>query len=428
MNNFPNVWKNSWQMGKGGGNKMKKIIIPIFILCMFMCLSLTVGAASLSPAFDVIRASMTMIKTGVGQNSVAFTSADFENFVGATVRNVKVLTLPDAEQGKLMLGTEDITAGENISAEMIAAMRFVPAGEGSRAVFDFTTGDNDEKFVCAIAMLPSLDFSPQVASMTVSAMENVTYTGLLDAKDPDGDAMKYKIVKQARHGAVTLDDETGKYIYSPDENFSGKDKFSYVALDEYGNVSDEATVTINVAKNKSGIVYADMAGNDAYTAAVNVGEKGILVGEVVGGKRFYYPEKAVSRGEFLVMAMNAAEIPADLPKQTSFNDDALISDGVRGYVCAAERLGIIFGVEDDGGRYFMGDEAITVSQAATIVSRIISITADAQTEVPVGASGGEEITDEGLYAMAKLGFFYGMSATDTVNRASAAMIICKLIS
>ena len=407
---------------------MKKIIIPIFILCLFMCLSLTVGAASLSPAFDVIRASMTMVKTGVGQNSVAFSAADFEDFVGAGVKNLKILSLPAAEQGKLMLGADAVKAGENVPAEMIAALRFVPSAEGSRAAFDFTTGENDEKYVCAVTMLPSLDFSPDAESLTVSAVENVTYSGMLSASDPEDDAVVYKIVRQPKHGEVFLDETTGKYVYVPAENYSGKDKFTYVAKDEYGNVSEQASVTLNVKKNKRGIVYSDMKYNDAYTEAVTVGEKGILVGETVGGKRYYYPEKAVSRGDFLIMAMNAAEIPADIPARTSFADDGDISDDLRGYVCAAERLGVIFGVEKDGGRYFMGNETITVSQAATIVSRIISLTAQTPTEVPVAAKNGEEITNEGLYAMAKLGFFGGMKAEDPVDRASAAVILYKLLS
>ena len=128
------------------------------------------------------------------------------------------------------------------------------------------------------------------------------------------------------------------------------------------------------------------------------------------------------------MVMNAAEIPADLPKPTSFADDGDISDEWRGYVCAAERLGVIFGVEKDGGRYFMGDEVITVSQAATIVSRLMALTARAPAEVPASAGNGEEMTDEGLYAMAKLGFFTGMKAADTVDREAAAVILYKLIS
>ena len=91
-------------------------------------------------------------------------------------------------------------------------------------------------------------------------------------------------------------------------------------------------------------------------------------------------------------------------------------------------MGLIFGVEKDGERYFSGGETITVSQAATIVSRIISLTSQTQTEVPVAANSGEEITDEGLYVMAKLGFFGGMKAESAVDRASAAVILYKLIS
>lgn len=279
---------------------MKKIFVPLFILCLLMCLSLTVGAASISPGLAVMYGKMKMIKTGVGINSVAFCAEDFENFVGTDVSSVKILSVPDSSQGKLMLGEGEVSSGQEISAVQLAALRFVPAGEKVSASFEFAPDGGEESRLCAVTMLASLDFAPKAADISASAVENVSYSGTLTGTDPEGDTISFYAIKSPRHGTLLLDALTGAYVYTPNENYHGSDRFTYSVKDEYGNVSDAAEVKITVGKNKNGIVYVDMEKNPSYTAAVAVGEKGIIVGEVIGGQRYFYPKKPFHAVNFLL--------------------------------------------------------------------------------------------------------------------------------
>ena len=48
---------------------------------------------------------------------------------------------------------------------------------------------------------------------------------------------------------------------SPYENKTGKDSFTYVAVDPAGNVSPEAKVSIQIEKPDTKVTYADMEGN-----------------------------------------------------------------------------------------------------------------------------------------------------------------------
>lgn len=114
---------------------------------------------------------------------------------------------------------------------------------------------------------------------------------------------------------------------------------------------------------------------------------------------------------------------------TAFYDDTDISDYERGYVCAAVKNGTVFGIDTENGRCFMSSEPITVSQAATILSRMMSLSQPASTDaLPVLATQNAEITEQGLAAMKSLGFFAAESTpSDTLTRAAAAVMLCKMI-
>ncbi len=62
----------------------------------------------------------------------------------------------------------------------------------------------------------------------------------------------------------------------------------------------------------------------AYTAAVTWRSTVCSVGAQVGSRRFFEPDRAVSRGEFVTMALACAGIPAGDLMMTGFCDDAEI--------------------------------------------------------------------------------------------------------
>ena len=79
-------------------------------------------------------------------------------------------------------------------------------------------------------------------SKEVSAYNNVmvyssyAHEGYLTSYDADGDAVKYVIVEYPKNGSVIISDaDAGKYEYVHKKGFTGKDSFSYCAVDKYGN-------------------------------------------------------------------------------------------------------------------------------------------------------------------------------------------------
>jgi gliding motility-associated-like protein len=73
---------------------------------------------------------------------------------------------------------------------------------------------------------------------------------LANDTDPDGnqtiDKTAVVIVRLPQNGTLSINPENGIVIYTPNNGFSGNDDFVYTVKDNYGAVSNEATVTIIV--------------------------------------------------------------------------------------------------------------------------------------------------------------------------------------
>ncbi len=212
--------------------------------------------------------------------------------------------------------------------------------------------------------------APIAQSIDVRVYRGIPYTGTLAAIDREGDEVSFAIVTEPARGTVTLDGET--FVYTGDR--CGTDRFTYTATDSEGNTSAPATVSVTVERAKCGVTYDDMSGNAAYTAAVDLAEHGVFVGASFGGKRFFEPERAVSRGEFVAMTLKCAGIDADELTMTGFCDDADIPTWAKGCAVSALQCGLIRGVGTENGMAFRAEEGVTLAEAATVLDRLLRVT------------------------------------------------------
>jgi hypothetical protein len=148
----------------------------------------------------------------------------------------------------------------------------------------------------------------------------------------------------------------------------------------------------------------------------------------VGNLYYFYPEKSVTRAEFLVMAMNAVgitEVPAC--DATVFADDADIPESMMSYVATAYEMKYISGSLSDGKLCFLPNEEITRAQAAVILSNIVGLCDVAVTptfadhsEIPVWAS-------DAIYSLNAAGIMGSMdgyiSPVSKITRAQTAQML-----
>lgn len=219
---------------------------------------------------------------------------------------------------------------------------------------------------------PAAQGAPIAQNLEVKAYRGVPYTGTLRAVDNEGEAVTFALATLPAKGSVTLEGDV--FVYTPEKNKAGADSFTYTATDESGNVSAPATVKIKIARVSSGVDYADTYHCDCATAAVDLAEHGIFTGAKIGGEWFFEPERTVTRGEFVSMAMAAAGLEPSDVTVTGFCDDAEIPVWAKGYAAGALAAGVVYGAPTAEGMAFCADSDMTLSEAATVVNRILKVT------------------------------------------------------
>ncbi len=369
----------------------KKLFFIILCVTFLFCASVPTSAASetapvISHGLNILAAKTDMAVSVPAGNDMFFCSDDFaRNLNLSHIDYITILSLPKNTEGELLLGSTRVAVGQTISAENLSYLSLAPLEDVEKASFEFAANGNSIAMVCRVYWMNEENNRPTVSmasglSLNISSYQNLPTWGKLSAYDADGDQMVFEIVSYPKNGAVLLENQTdGSYCYTPNENFVGSDSFSYVARDLYGNYSAMATVNLKVSLLGTSVSYVDMQNSSAYNAALSLTEAGIMSGTQIGNEFYFYPEKEVSRAEFLVMAMNAVGI-TDVPEceKTVFFDDDDIPSSMKGYVATAYAMHYISGSTADGKLCFLPNEPITRAQAAVILSNIIGLC-----EVPV---------------------------------------------
>lgn len=278
------------------------------------------------------------------------------------------------ENGTLLLGSRILCAGDILTAEQLSQMVFRPVDTLSdlSATVSYLPiyGDRvDAAAQMTIHVLGSRDDAPEVSDQQLETYQNLPLEGSLQATDPEGESLTYSLIRQGKRGSVELRAD-GTFVYTPKNNKTGTDSFTFTATDPAGNVSKEATVTIRVLKASDKQQYTDTAGTDCRFAAEWMRHTGIFSGEQIGGELCFNPDKTVSRGEFLAMLMKALDI--EVPKTvdyTGFQEDVPV--WLRPYLAAALSAGLITGEQSEDGLVFRCSDPITGPEAQDMITGIL---------------------------------------------------------
>ena len=395
------------------------------------------GAQSvLSPGVQILSAETEMAVWGLRGNDVTFEAEDFaRNLNLSKIDYIKVISIPTAAEGELLMGSVRVTAEQIISGENLAHLCFSAADDSiTKASFTFSANGSATAITCNVHLLNGENYAPTVSMASSATLEMITYrdreaNGRLSAYDPDGDALVFEIVKAPANGSVLLTDRAeGTYVYAPRSGFVGNDEFSYVARDIYGNYSAATTVKFHVMTSGTSVTYVDMADSKAANAALALTEAGVMSGVQIGNQHFFYPERTVTRAELLVMTMHAAGI-TDVPagSVTGFDDDADIAPAMKGYVSAAYTMGYISGTLKDGKLCFLPNEEINRAEAAVMICAILG--EESSGVVPTFADGAEipVWAKESVYTLNILGVMDAtdgyISPTSSLTREEAALIL-----
>ena len=399
------------------------------------------GKTAFSPGVLVLAERNGMAKAGMRGSALSFDRSDFFRALNVSrVSEITFTSVPSAAEGKLLVGNTVLSSGQTVSGSNLSLISFRAASPDiTRTTFRFSPDGEAYEIECTLYFLDEINYAPTVSiapavSLEVSTYENVTHYGKLSAYDPDGDECVFEIVSATKNGIVIISDNTnGEYLYVPRNGYVGKDKFSYIARDKYGNYSASAEVSISVSRAAIASSFSDMQDSDALSAAIKLTEKGIMSGTQMGDGYYFQPDKAVSRSEFVVLAMQTLGIKeVNSLRVTDFADDADIPASMKGYVAAAYELEYITGSFVDGKRCFLPNKSITRAEAAVIVGRMLEV---ATPTVTPDISDREDIpawAESSVYSLCSLGVLDTeggeVRAKDVMNRADTAKLLSAMMS
>ena len=275
--------------------------------------------------------------------------------------------LPNSDTGTVMLGSRVLREGDILTATQVAEMTFLPR----------QTREDKVAEVCYLPIYENRVEQPAVMTLSIRGKENkipvaqdgaletyknLSNDGKLPASDPEEQPLIFTLVRQPRRGSVDLR-EDGTYTYTPKKNKVGVDSFTYTATDPAGNVSREATVTIQILKPTDSKQYRDTLGEDYRFSAEWLKNTGLFSGEQVGDQMVFKGSKEVTRGEFLTMLVDLLQIPVE---------ETGGEDWVQPYLDAALRSGLVDGWQQES---FSMEDPVTGAETAVALQNALDLPA-----------------------------------------------------
>ena len=415
----------------------KKITALILTLLAAFSFFSFAAMANFGTGVEVLAQESELIKGAISGQRVNFSDADFKRALGvADFDSLTIRSLPKSSEGTLLYAGRRVRENQTIKRKNIGSLSFTPSSKDvTECKFTFTIDEllGGNEMTCVLKFTEKVNYAPSGTELdeVVFAQGEIAVFDRMKAKDPEGDAIEYMVVSYPKYGYIDYDKATGKYSYSALGGYVGSDKFAYVARDSYGNFSEPIYVNLEVSERMSEVVFRDMTGRSEYTAAVAMTAMGVMSGEQVGDDFYFNPDTAVTRAEFVGMAMKAFGIRQDSTVTTSyFDDNSDIPVSLVGYVATAQRMGIVNGTFVSGSLLFRPNDVITKYEAGKIMAEIMGASAEGESEVFADIESVPVWARPSVYAMCSLGIFdsgdgniYGNAA---VTRATAAGYLYRM--
>lgn len=378
---------------------MKHKKTAVFFLAALCILSLGVGAAALEVDCD---------------SQYCFSADDFSR---NDLEGVCITGLPENTAGTVMLGQRVIRQGDILTAQQLNELTFHPLRTETDT--DVTVSylpiyENrvEKTAAMTICIRGKQDRAPVAEDSALETYKNLPNGGTLKVHDPEGQALQFTLTRAPKRGEVTINDD-GTFTYTPKKNKVGTDSFTYTATDPAGNVSRQATVTIQILKPCDKQQYADTGLSDCRFSAEWLRSTGIFTGETVSGQLCFRPEQTVTRGEFLTMLVNVLDIRVDEDAAyTGFTDEC--PTWLHPYLAAALRSGLTAGWT--GGSVFGAENPITGAEAALLMQNALAL--------PTTTGSVEGETADPVAVMAENGIY--LTADGVMNRGQVANALYRV--
>jgi len=291
--------------------------------------------------------------------------------------------------------------------------------KGADGVFGFNTlgltVDTIEYLVVSVDGLPVsiaelLNVAPTAEAVTKSAtFEDTAVKGQVTAVDANGDVLTYMVEKGPANGTVTLDPNTGAFVYTPGHDISGNDSFVVRVSDPFG-ASVVQKVEVAVA------AQADAPTLSAVKADVDVARISTLTG--TRGNDVIRGDQHVATAT-VALVIAAALMDTDGSESLSVRisgvpDGATLSAGARQSDGAW-----LLGQKDLNGLMLTAPTAKDLTLTVTAIANDGTSVAQSSTALDVAFHHSSNLNDT-IIASVGTDTYDGANGIDTVDYSSAA--------
>ena len=348
---------------------MRKRILSFLLVLLILSSTATAFAATITD----------IEKKATNGQVITLETTDFTDELDAlgedeSLVSVTFPTLPAANSAVIRLDDAQITAGDTVTVAEIADGDLtieITATQGNTVNIPFTaTLSSDVDLSATIVIEVTAEVTDFSYTLEVGETVRVELTGLSATQAGNRVLVALQGQDTLQHGTLTpVAGELGVFIYSAQS--VGVDTFTYT-VSVNGIVSAPATVTITVTPSSvlPFLQYYDMP---THWAGYSAGRLAILekiIGQQADSRFFFYPEKGITRGDFVIWLMAAMDIEPTEHTSTIYADTDIPS-WMRGFLNAATEEGIIQGsptANSGTTSYFRPHNPITRIEAMRMVS------------------------------------------------------------
>lgn len=283
----------------------------------------------------------------------------------------------------LVLATSAIVSGENI---IVSGDAITPPVSGEVV----TPPVSGEEITPPISGDVSGDISGDVSGeiITVTAYDesitinrNTILTSNFRAESTIADStLTYIVVDQPSHGTLVHTEATDKsFTYTPDLDYTGSDSFTFKVSDGT-TISNIATISIEITVPEDEIIpfyYVDMQNHWANYSASHLAARGLIIGEEIGNRFYFYPKREMTRADFILFLLAITESNEDasieIPEVT-FADVESTPDWLIEAAKLAYAKGIIKGSANGNQLYLNPYNPLTRKEAVVMIDNILDLT------------------------------------------------------
>lgn len=343
---------------------VKRKSASLLILIFSVCFLIPVRCYANCQMEDIIKYQTTGSVCGFSAEDFIDAYSNSEN---KPIASVKIESLPPEAHGTLLLMGNPVSKDTQITSDLLSELSFRPSenfsGEVSfeiSATDDFSVSPNSN-----VKIIYSDDIASEIpitAPFNIVCSKNGSVNDTLKYQYTGKEKLTYTIVSYPEKGKVEITGENGEFSYTAFQDQTGTDSFSFRVNSPAGE-SNISTCTVAVIESENdplptsqplSFVYRDMVTHWGNYSAVKMVEAGVMKGERIGSKYYFYPDKTLTRLDCINYVLASLYVESDdIPDNMHiFADSDKYDDYVNLAAAKAYDLGIIEGsVGEDGQLY-----------------------------------------------------------------------------